>query len=74
MAAAFPPLSRMDGEIKCHDRVRVPDGRTGNVVGFYRTRSEMALVRFDDGESRKFVLGELERRERPAGKLQRSGA
>jgi hypothetical protein len=59
-AAAFPPLTRTDGEIKCHDRVRVTDGRAGNVVGFYRTKSEMALVRLDDGESRKFTLTELE--------------
>jgi hypothetical protein len=27
---------------------------------FNRTKSEMALVLLDDGESRKFVLGDLE--------------
>ena len=59
-AATSPaPPGRGDSKIRFHDRVRVPDGRIGNVVGFYRTRSEMALVRFGD-ESRKFVLRELE--------------
>jgi hypothetical protein len=52
----FPP-PRTD--IRFRDRVRVPGGRIGSVVGFYRTKSEMALVQFDDGERRKFVLREL---------------
>jgi hypothetical protein len=58
MAAAIPfPPSRMD--IRCRDRVRVPDGRIGNVVGFYRTKTEMALVKLEDRETCKFVLSEL---------------
>jgi hypothetical protein len=43
------------------DRVRVPDGRAGDVIGFYRTSTEMALVQFDDGESRKIALSMLKR-------------
>jgi len=54
----FPSPTGMD--IRFHDRVRVPDGRTGNVVRFYRTRTEMALVVLVTGEARKFVLSELE--------------
>jgi hypothetical protein len=57
-ATAFPQPTRVD--VRCRDRVRVPDGRAGEVVGFYRTRCEMALVRFEDGETRKFVLSELQ--------------
>jgi hypothetical protein len=60
-AIAFPPTHV---DIRFRDRVRVPDGRTGRVAGFYRTKTEMALVRFDDGENRKFVLNELEREPR----------
>jgi hypothetical protein len=55
---AFPPQPRVD--IRFRDHVNVPDGRTGKVVGFYRTKTEMALVRLDDGESCKFVLSELQ--------------
>ena len=55
---ALPSSPRMD--IRFHDRVQVPDGRTGEIVGFYRTKTEMALVRLADGESCKFVLSELE--------------
>jgi hypothetical protein len=55
--AAFPLSARMS--IRFRDPVRVPDGRIGDVVGFYRTKTEMALVQFDDGERRKFVLSEL---------------
>ena len=53
-----PPRSRP--EIQLADRVRVPDGRAGKVVGFYRTKTEMALVVLDDGERRKVILCELE--------------
>ncbi len=56
---ALPPLIPVDREIGFHDRVRVPDGRTGNVIGFYRTATETALVLLDAGESRQFVLSEL---------------
>jgi hypothetical protein len=57
---AFRPLTHMDREIKYHDRVRVQDGREAIIAGFYRTKKEMALVQFDDGEIRKFALSELE--------------
>jgi len=49
----------MKGEIGFHDRVRVPDGRTGNVIGFYRTTTQTALVLLDAGASCQFLLSEL---------------
>ena len=58
--AALAPPTRTAENVRFRDRVRVPDGRTGTVVGFYRTRSEMALVRCDNGETRKFALSELQ--------------
>jgi hypothetical protein len=60
MAAATVFTAPTRTDIRFHDRVRVPDGHTGKVVGFYRTKTEMALVQLDDGERRKFVLSELE--------------
>jgi hypothetical protein len=32
-----------------HDRVRVPDGRSGEVIGYYRDDVEHMLVLFDTG-------------------------
>lgn len=47
-------------DIRFRDHVHVADGRIGKVVGFYRTKTEMALVRFGDGEPCKFLLSELQ--------------
>ena len=44
-----------------HDHVRVPDGRTGTVVGFYRRHYESVLVRFGPGEAGEFFTPEVER-------------
>jgi hypothetical protein len=55
---ALPPSGRTN--IRFRDDVHVPDGRTGKVVGFYRTKTELVLVRFADGEPCKFVLSELQ--------------
>jgi hypothetical protein len=57
-STALPPPTRMD--IRFRDHVHVADGRIGKVVGFYRTKTEMALVRFGDGEPCKFLLSELQ--------------
>jgi hypothetical protein len=34
-----------------HDRVCIPDGREGEVIGFYRRAAESVLVRLQSGES-----------------------
>jgi hypothetical protein len=43
--------ARRSRPIAGHDRVRVPDGRVGEVIGFYRTEDEALLIRFDSGDS-----------------------
>lgn len=42
------------------DHVRVPDGRTGEVIGFYRRESDSVLVRFGPGDSAEFFTPEVE--------------
>jgi hypothetical protein len=45
-----------------HDRVSVPDGRIGEVIGFYRRIHESVLVRFPSGESDEFLAVAVEPR------------
>jgi hypothetical protein len=45
--------------VGCHDRVRVPDGRNGEVIGFYRDEVEQMLVQFDTGGSRRYLPAHL---------------
>jgi len=46
--------------VGCHDRVRVPDGRSGEVIGFYRDEAlEHMLVLFDTGGSRRYPRADL---------------
>jgi hypothetical protein len=45
--------------VGCHDRVRVPDGRSGEVIGFYRGEVEQMLVRLDTGGSRRYLRRDL---------------
>jgi hypothetical protein len=47
--------------VECHDRVSVPDGRVGEVIGFYRRSYETVLVRFADGDSDEFPMERVER-------------
>ena len=56
---AFAPLVPVDEEIGFQDRVVVPDGRTGSVIGFYRADIETALVLLEAGDTRQFILSEL---------------
>ena len=42
------------------DRVRVPDGRIGAVVGFYRRTEDVVLVSFSAGTSVEFLVTEVE--------------
>jgi hypothetical protein len=44
----------------CLDHVRVPDGRIGEVVGFYRGEDEpMMLVVFCSGDSDRYSRADL---------------
>jgi hypothetical protein len=46
--------------LHCDDRVLVPDGRTGEVIGFYRgDDDERMLVLFDSGGTQRYVRGDL---------------
>jgi hypothetical protein len=45
--------------VGCHDRVRVPDGRNGEVIGFYREQVEQMLVQFDTGGSQRYLPADL---------------
>jgi hypothetical protein len=47
--------------VGCHDRVRVPDGRNGEVIGFYRDEVEEMLVLFDTGGSQRYLRSDLPR-------------
>ena len=42
-----------------HDRVRVPDGRIGEVIGFYRADDEPMLILFGTGDSRRYCRADL---------------
>jgi hypothetical protein len=39
-----------------HDRVRTPDGRVGEVIGFYLRESESVLVGFPSGGYQEFPI------------------
>jgi hypothetical protein len=39
----------------------VPDGRIGEVIGFYRRKDESVVVRFPSGESDQFLTPSVER-------------
>ena len=45
--------------IDAHDRVRVPDGRVGEVIGFYRREHESVVVLFSSGCSGEFLTRDV---------------
>jgi hypothetical protein len=45
--------------IDAHDRVRVPDGRIGEVIGFYRRQHESVVVLFATGTSDEFLTSDV---------------
>lgn len=45
--------------IDAHDRVRVPDGRVGEVIGFYRREYESVVVLFSSGRSGEFLTTDV---------------
>jgi hypothetical protein len=52
-----PPPHR----IGLHDRVAVPGGRDGIVIGFYCSAADTVLVLFDSGDSREYPPADLHR-------------
>jgi hypothetical protein len=46
--------------IDAHDRVRVPDGRVGEVIGFYRRQHESVVVLFASGRTGEFLVSDVE--------------
>jgi hypothetical protein len=60
MPLAALPLDHVPA-VTCHDRVRVPDGRIGEVIGFYRRQDESMLVWFPSGQSVEFLAPDVER-------------
>lgn len=45
--------------IGLNDRVSVPDGRTGSVIGFYCRDVETVVVRFGPGDSVEYAPADL---------------
>jgi hypothetical protein len=45
--------------IEANDNVRVPDGRIGEVIGFYRRESESVVVLFESGRSSEFLTTDV---------------
>ena len=56
---AFLPLSTVERQFRFHDRVRVPGGDTGTVIGFYRD-TDSALVLLDTGDRLRVSLHDLD--------------
>ena len=48
-------------------QVRVPDGREGDVLGFYSRERESILVVFPSGDCAEFPNEQLERLDAPVG-------
>ena len=55
--AAHPLLA--EEPIGTHDRVRVPDGSIGEVIGFYRRQVETVVVLFSSGRSAEFLMSDV---------------
>jgi hypothetical protein len=53
------PQPSLDGEIRFRDRVRLPAGDTGTVIGFYRD-TETALILLDTGVRLTVSLNDLD--------------
>ena len=56
---ALPPQPSLDWEIRFRDRVRLPAGDTGTVIGFYRD-TETALILLDTGDGLTVSVHELD--------------
>ena len=49
-----------DSTIARGDHVRVPDGREGEVIGFYRREFASVVVRFSPRDSAEFFVSDLQ--------------
>jgi hypothetical protein len=58
-AVLVPQLAPETDVIDLYDRVRVPDGRVGSVIGFYRRDVVSVVVLFDSGDSGQFLHAQL---------------
>jgi hypothetical protein len=58
MALYAHPFVRPE-TIETQDSVRVPDGRVGEVIGFYRREYESVVVLFATGVSSEFLTSEV---------------
>jgi hypothetical protein len=58
LATHKQPMPRFPG---LNDRVSVPDGSVGRVLGFYTRIPETVLVLFDSGASREYLPADLHR-------------
>jgi hypothetical protein len=47
------------GILKVNDRVSVPGGRVGHVIGYYHRDPETVLVGFDAGGSAEYIPADL---------------
>ena len=56
-AFLLPPT--VDRPFRFQDRVRVPDGDTGTVIGFYRD-TDSALILLDSGDRLRVSLHDLD--------------
>jgi hypothetical protein len=56
-----PVIREPQDRIGVNDRVSVPDGRVGSVIGFYCRAPDTLLVLFDSGDSREYAPADLER-------------
>jgi hypothetical protein len=56
---AFLPLPTADRQFRFRDRVRVPGGDPGTVIGFYRD-TDSALVLLDTGDRLRVSLHDLD--------------
>jgi hypothetical protein len=59
MALYAHPVVRPEA-IETRDNVRVPDGRVGEVIGFYRREFESVVVLFASGRSSEFLTSEVQ--------------
>jgi hypothetical protein len=63
--ASYQPQTTFELErrIVPRDRVSLPDGRVGTVVGFYCHLPVSVLVIFDSGDTAQYAPGDLQRLE-----------
>jgi hypothetical protein len=55
--------SRLPNDIPAfenHDLVRVPDGRVGEVIGFYKRQEASVLVSFSAAVSEEFLMTDVD--------------